>query len=62
MDLTSAFEVLPVVLSQLQEVQDICVPGLQVHSERSLPLASTLVHISRGFLSTVLLPCVAGTA
>jgi hypothetical protein len=34
------------VLSKLDEVEYICVPGFQVHSERSLSLATTLVDVS----------------
>ena len=34
------------VLLEIKEVEDICVPRFEIHGERSLPLASSLVHIS----------------
>ena len=36
---------LTVVLAKLQEIENVRMPGLEVHSEGALPLASALIHI-----------------
>mmetsp|Transcript_15039 Transcript_15039/g.28221 ORF Transcript_15039/g.28221 Transcript_15039/m.28221 type:complete len:332 (+) Transcript_15039:1279-2274(+) len=41
---------LAVVLPELQEVQYVRVPGLQVHGKGPLPLAAPLVHIARSLV------------
>mmetsp|Transcript_145641 Transcript_145641/g.206265 ORF Transcript_145641/g.206265 Transcript_145641/m.206265 type:complete len:274 (+) Transcript_145641:1212-2033(+) len=38
---------LTVVLAKLQEIENVRMPGLEVHSEGALPLASALIHIPR---------------
>lgn len=37
---------LAVVFFQLQELENVCVPRLQIYGERTFSLATTLVHIS----------------
>mmetsp|Transcript_5523 Transcript_5523/g.7783 ORF Transcript_5523/g.7783 Transcript_5523/m.7783 type:complete len:590 (-) Transcript_5523:355-2124(-) len=39
-----------VVLLQVQEVHDVCVPGLEVDGDGALPLAAALVHVSGGVI------------
>mmetsp|Transcript_15041 Transcript_15041/g.28232 ORF Transcript_15041/g.28232 Transcript_15041/m.28232 type:complete len:201 (+) Transcript_15041:1285-1887(+) len=38
------------VLPQLEELKDVCMPGLQVHGEGALPLATALVDVARGLI------------
>mmetsp|Transcript_91538 Transcript_91538/g.165287 ORF Transcript_91538/g.165287 Transcript_91538/m.165287 type:complete len:286 (-) Transcript_91538:495-1352(-) len=42
-----ALLLLAVILPHLQEVEDICMPRLQVHGKGTLALASTLIHVPR---------------
>lgn len=43
---TGSVLLLAMVLPQLQELIDVCVPGLQVYSEGSLSLSTSLVNVS----------------
>jgi hypothetical protein len=41
---------LAVILLELQKLEDVSVPRLEVYRERPLPLSPTLIHISRGLI------------
>eukprot|EP00438_Fugacium_kawagutii_P023836 Skav212421 [mRNA] locus=scaffold202:81336:82969:- [translate_table: standard] len=43
----SALLLLAMILAQLNEVIDICMPWLQVHGEGSFALATALIHVAR---------------
>mmetsp|Transcript_85769 Transcript_85769/g.191778 ORF Transcript_85769/g.191778 Transcript_85769/m.191778 type:complete len:753 (-) Transcript_85769:7-2265(-) len=49
-EVARALLLLAVVLPHLQEVEDVRVPGLQVHGEGALALAAALVHVARGLV------------
>mmetsp|Transcript_42581 Transcript_42581/g.101499 ORF Transcript_42581/g.101499 Transcript_42581/m.101499 type:complete len:246 (-) Transcript_42581:617-1354(-) len=49
-EIPSALLLLAVVLPQLQKVEDVSVPRLQVHGKGALALAPTLVHVSGSFV------------
>lgn len=34
-------------LTEVKELEDVSMPGLKVHGERALPLASALIHVTR---------------
>jgi hypothetical protein len=37
---------LSVILPEIQPIEDVGMPGFQVHSKRALPLATTLIYIA----------------
>jgi hypothetical protein len=46
-EITSANFFLTVILAEVEELEDICVPWLKVNGERARALVATLVYVSR---------------
>ena len=44
--MTAGNTYLSVILPEIQPIEDVGMPGLQVHSKSTLPLATTLIYIA----------------